>query len=224
MRVLALDTCLGACSAVVLDGARVLASVVEPMERGHQERVAPVVAAAMAESGLAFVDLERIGVTVGPGSFTGLRVGIAFAKGLSLALSIPAVGIGTLEALAASGPGAGLTFAVIDGRRERVYFQAFVDGAAVTAPDLLDLNEAAARLAELSISTPPLLVGPGAHLLAGVVAGSVLDERPFPSPESIARLAALRREPLAPLRPLYLRAPDAKTIAERQAAGAHDAA
>lgn len=224
MRILALDTSLGACSAVVLDGERVLARVVEPMERGHQERLAPVAQAAMATSGLAFADLQRIGVTVGPGSFTGLRVGIAFAKGLSLALSIPACGIGTLEALAASAPSDGLTAAVIDARRERVYFQAFVDGAAVTAPDLLDLNEAAARLAELSISAAPRLVGPGAHLLAGVIAGARYDERAYPDPEAVARLGVARSAPVTPLRPLYLRAPDAKTIAERQAPGAPNAA
>lgn len=224
MRVLALDTCLGACSAVVLDGERVLACEIEAMERGHQERVAPVVAAAVAKSGLRFSQLDRIGVTVGPGSFTGLRVGIAFAKGLALALAVPAAGIGTLEALAASGDRGGLTAAVIDARRERVYFQAFVDGAAVTAPDLLDLDEAAARLAELSVSAPLNLVGPGANLLSGVISGARLDQRTYPDPKAVARLAAARSAPLAPLRPLYLRAPDAKTIAERQAAGAHDAA
>jgi tRNA threonylcarbamoyladenosine biosynthesis protein TsaB len=224
LRLLALDTCLGACSAVVLDGERVLAREVEAMERGHQERIAPVAQAAMAASGLEFSELERIGVTVGPGSFTGLRVGIAFAKGLALAQSIPAAGVGTLEALAASSDTAGLTAAVIDARRERVYFQAFVDGVAVTAPDLLSLDEAAARLAELSISSPPRLVGPGAHLLSGVIAGALIDERAYPESEAVARLAAARAAPLTPLRPLYLRAPDAKTIAERQAAGAHDAA
>lgn len=208
----------------MLDGERVLAERAEVMERGHQERIAPVAQAAMAASGLEFSELERIGVTVGPGSFTGLRVGIAFAKGLALALSVPAAGIGTLEALAASTDKAGLTAAVIDARRERVYFQAFVDGVAVTAPDLLSLDEAAARLAELSISSPPRLVGPGAHLLAGVIADAHLDVRAFPEPQAVARLAAARAAPRTPLRPLYLRAPDAKTIAERQAAGAHDAA
>jgi tRNA threonylcarbamoyladenosine biosynthesis protein TsaB len=224
LRVLALDTCLGACSAVVLDGERVVACEIEAMERGHQERVAPVVAAAVAKSGLRFSQLERIGITVGPGSFTGLRVGIAFAKGLALALSIPAAGIGTLEALAASAPDSGLTAAVIDARRERVYFQAFVDGAAVTAPDLLDLDEAAARLAELSVSAPLNLVGPGANLLSGVISGARLDQRAYPDPEAVARLAAARSALLAPLRPLYLRAPDAKTIAERQAEGGCGAA
>ena len=72
------------------------------MHRGHQERLAPLVAEAMAQAGAAFPDLDRIGVTVGPGSFTGLRVGLAFAKGLAIALGIPCVGVGVLDALAAT--------------------------------------------------------------------------------------------------------------------------
>ena len=101
MIVLALDTCLASCSVAVRDGERVLAYACEVMARGHQERLAPMAEAMMAEAGLPFSAIERIGVTVGPGSFTGLRVGVAFAKGLASALDIPAVGIGTLEALAA---------------------------------------------------------------------------------------------------------------------------
>ena len=104
MIVLAIDTCLFACSVAVVNDGRVLARRVEPMSRGHQERLAPLVQEAMAEAGLGFDKLDRIGVTVGPGSFTGLRVGLAFAKGLASALSIPAVGIGALEALADTEP------------------------------------------------------------------------------------------------------------------------
>src|SRR5687767_11529684 len=115
MIVLAFDTCLNACSVAVSDGDRVLAQRLEPMARGHQERLAPLVAEVMAAAGLGFGALERIGVTVGPGSFTGLRVGLAFAKGLSAALGIPAVGVGTLEALAE--PFQGSVIAVLDAKR-----------------------------------------------------------------------------------------------------------
>ena len=110
MRILSIDTCLAACSVAVLDGERVLAAISEPMVRGHQERLASMAREAMAHAGLRFGDLERIGVTVGPGSFTGLRVGLAFAKGLSSALARPAVGVGSLEAL--PGDGRGITAAV----------------------------------------------------------------------------------------------------------------
>jgi len=99
VRVLALDTCLAACSVAVLDGDRIAAAACEVMERGHQERLAPLVRDTMARAALAFSDLDRIAVTLGPGSFTGLRVGLAFAKGLGLALGRPVVGLGCLEVL-----------------------------------------------------------------------------------------------------------------------------
>ena len=93
MIVLGLDTCLNRCSVAVLDGQAVLAHAAEEMARGHQERLAPMARQVMAEAGLPFSTLERVGATVGPGSFTGLRVGIAFAKGLGSALGVPAVGV-----------------------------------------------------------------------------------------------------------------------------------
>ena len=128
MIVLSLDTALAACSVAVTRDGDVLAALSEPMHRGHQERLAPMVEEAMRAAGLPFTAIDRIGVTVGPGSFTGLRVGLAFAKGLGLALDRPCVGIGTLEALAASDPGPGLTVAVIDARRGQLYLQAFESG------------------------------------------------------------------------------------------------
>jgi tRNA threonylcarbamoyladenosine biosynthesis protein TsaB len=204
--VLGLDTCLTSCSVAVLEGGRVLASACEVMARGHQERLAPMAQAVMAEAGLAFPALERIGVTVGPGSFTGLRVGIAFAKGLASALDIPAVGIGTLEALAADLPG--LVFVAVDARRGQLYGQAFEDGRALMAPDALAAETAAARLAELAMGRPVTLAGSGAPLLAGMVPAARIVALDGADARQVARLAAAR-DP-APLRPLYLRAPDAK--------------
>lgn len=203
MIVLALDTCLAACSVAVTDGERVLASRVEPMARGHQERLAPLVAEAMAEAGLGFDALDRIGVTVGPGSFTGLRVGLAFAKGLAAALDIPAVGVGTLEALA--WPYAGRVIAALDAKRGQVYLQGFADSRAVTAPDVLPLETAAARVAEL---TPQVLVGTGAELLSQVVGDAQIYTADHLDGLAVARLAALK--PVVPPKPLYLRAPDAR--------------
>jgi tRNA threonylcarbamoyladenosine biosynthesis protein TsaB len=207
--VLALDTALGACSAAVVRGDDVLATLSEPMIRGHQERLAPLVQETMAQAGIAFADLDRIGVTVGPGSFTGLRVGLAFAKGLGLALDRPCIGVGTLEALAASGPGPGLTVAAIDAKRGQIYLQLFQDGVAVMAPDVLPREIAAARLAEVWTGGPVRLVGPGAALLAGVLPGADLNERAAPDPLAWARLTATKPADV-PARPLYLRAPDAK--------------
>jgi tRNA threonylcarbamoyladenosine biosynthesis protein TsaB len=207
MIILGLDTALAACSVAVTRDGEVLAARCEPMLRGHQERLAPMVQQVMAEAGLPFSELDRIGVTVGPGSFTGLRVGLAFAKGLGLALGKPCVGAGTLEALAASEPGPGLTAAVIDAKRDQVYLQAFESGAAVMAPDALPVDIAAARLAELWRGGPLRLVGPGAPLLAGIAPEVLVIERAAPDPVAVCALGAGRT---TPARPLYLRAPDAK--------------
>ncbi|MBS0294998.1 MAG: tRNA (adenosine(37)-N6)-threonylcarbamoyltransferase complex dimerization subunit type 1 TsaB [Proteobacteria bacterium] len=207
---LALDTALDACTACLLDGDRVLAAGSEPMPRGHQERLAVLVDELMAEAGVAFSALDRIGVTVGPGSFTGLRVGMAFAKGLGFALGKPVAGIGTLEALAASHSSQDLKAAVIDARREQVYVQAFRGGAAASQPEALGVADAAELLIKLDPSGPSLLIGSGGSLLAEAFPKAVLDGRSGADPVALARLVAAAVEPSGPPEPLYLRAPDAK--------------
>jgi tRNA threonylcarbamoyladenosine biosynthesis protein TsaB len=204
--ILALDTCLTACSAAILDGETVLAARSEAMPRGHQERLAPLVRELAVEAGVGFRDLTRVGVTVGPGSFTGLRVGIAFAKGMAAALDIPVVGVGTLEAMAFGRPG--FVAAAIDARRDQLYLQLFGDGAALTAPDAVTLQTAAARIAEVWPGGLATFIGSGAPLLEGILAGAVIETPDGPDPVAIARLAA--RAAVKPVRPLYLRAPDAK--------------
>ena len=206
MLVLGLDTCLNACSVAVVDGGRTIAHRTEAMARGHQERLAPMAQAAMADAGLSFGRLARIGATVGPGSFTGLRVGVAFAKGLASALAIPAVGVGALEALAAEG--SGLVAAAIDARRDQVYLQVFDAGEPLMAPDVLPIGTAAARLAELGMGRPPTLVGSGAPLLAEAAPGAAVLTPEGCDARHVARLAGAR--PATPIRPLYLRAPDAR--------------
>ena len=208
MLILVIDTCLGACQAALAGGGRVLAGASEPMQRGHQERLAPMTAEVLAEAGAAPADIARIAVTIGPGSFTGLRVGLAFAKGLRFATVAELAGIGTLQALAGSGgPRAA---GVIDARRGQVYLQAFEAGRAVMAPDVLPLPIAAARLAELGGGFD--VVGPGASLLADFVGSDRIVERAAPSLAVLVALAA-KAEPAADLRPLYLRAPDARPMA-----------
>ena len=208
MIILALDTCVDACSVALWSDGQTLASLNEPMARGHQERLAPMVAEALAAAGLKPAALDRIAVTTGPGSFTGLRVGLAFAKGMALALDRPCIGVGTLEALAL-GQDAAFVAACLDARRGRVYLQAFVDGRAVMAPDILDIDEAAARLAELWTGGPARIVGSGAPLVSGVLASASIDAAAVPEPAVLARLASARTPGPMP-RPLYLRAPDAK--------------
>jgi tRNA threonylcarbamoyladenosine biosynthesis protein TsaB len=208
MITLGLDTCLAACSVAVIEDDRVLAAASEPMVRGHQERLASMAGEVLRAAGLDFAGLDRIGVTVGPGSFTGLRVGLAFAKGLGLALDRPCVAVGSLEALAAGVTDAGVRAAVIDAGRGRVFLEVFEREMSITAADSLELATAAARLAELAPSAELTLIGPGVKLIAGVVRRARIIEQAAPAPEVVAKLAA--RRAAAPPRPLYLRAPDAK--------------
>jgi tRNA threonylcarbamoyladenosine biosynthesis protein TsaB len=203
---LVIDTCLGACQAAVAHDGVVSAGRSELMQRGHLERIAGMVRDVMGAAGARFADLSRIAVTVGPGSFTGLRVGLAFAKGLRLATGAELVGLGTLEALAASAGGAGRAAGVIDARRGQVYVQAFEDGRPLMAPQAVSAADAAERLSRFGDMA---MVGPGAGLLsdAGAV-GRVIDI-PAADLAALVRLAAAAR-PDADVRPLYLRAPDAK--------------
>lgn len=216
MITLALDTCLAACSLAILDGDRLIASHSEPMTRGHQERLAPMVRDSMIQTGLAFGALGRIGVTVGPGSFTGLRVGLAFAKGLALALKIPCVGVGTLEALAASAKSMGARVAVIDAGRGNIYLQIFDVAGAVTMPDILPLASAGARLADRPDLGAFTLIGPGATLLAEAMPEARCISLAAPAPEAVASLAA--RAIMEAPRPLYLRPPDARPKAMQTSA------
>ena len=206
MIVLAIDTALNACQAAVIDDGRTLAVLSEPMERGHQERLAPMVAEVMAAAGLPFDALERVGVSTGPGSFTGLRVGLAFAKTLAMALDIPCVGIGGLQALAASAPPFdGPTGAVIDAKRGQVYLQLF-GPAGASEPEALTIEDALERLTNM----PGLrLVGSGAAVLHGKINAEALPLT-APDPVVIARLAAASPAPTAPPSPVYLRASGAR--------------
>lgn len=202
MIALALDTCLTACSAAVVADGVVRAARSEPMARGHQERLAVLTQEILAEAGLSPSGLDRIGVTVGPGSFTGLRVGLAFAKGLGAALDRPVIGVGVLEALAfeIKTPSA----AVIDARRDQVYLQTFTTDL-IAAPAALAPDDARAVIRGLGPDVT--LVGPGAQVF-GDLPGVHVAFREAPDPVAVARIAAGRAP--SPPRPLYLRAPDAR--------------
>ncbi|HYC98923.1 tRNA (adenosine(37)-N6)-threonylcarbamoyltransferase complex dimerization subunit type 1 TsaB [Brevundimonas sp.] len=214
MRVLVVDTALGLCTAAVLEVeangetwvARPLGLRSEAMAKGHQERLAGMVRDAAAEAG-GFGDVDRIGVTVGPGSFTGLRVGLAFAQGLGAALDRPVVGISTLDGLAASADGGGPAAALIDARRGQVYARFWRDGAPTGPPEALSIE--AARDRALGLGAGVRLIGSGAALIAGEVPGAVALELAGPAPGALARLTAAADPADNPPRPVYLRAPDA---------------
>lgn len=204
MRVLVIDTALDACTVAVFEDGRSLAERSEAMARGHQERVGVLVRDAAAQAG-GFDGIDRIGVTVGPGSFTGLRVGLSFAQGLGAALGRPVVGISTLQALAASVEAAGPVAAVVDARRGQVYLQTFIDGVAHDDPAPWDVE--AARLHLEGFSPHLRLVGSGAALVAPT--GSEIVAVTTPSAAALATLTLAADPATSPPRPLYLRAPDA---------------
>jgi tRNA threonylcarbamoyladenosine biosynthesis protein TsaB len=216
--VFALDTALAATSVAVVDDERVLAVRIKPMDRGHQEHLAPLARAAMEEAGVGFAAVERIAVTVGPGSFTGLRVGLAFAKGLALALNAPCAGVGVLPALAASSQATGRIAAVVNARPGGLYLQRFFSGSTLGPAGQVTPEEALEILGtwtEGSATQPLTVVGAGGALL-GSLEGARFEERTYPDPLAVARLGRLAPSPLLRPRPLYLRAPDAKTLAERR--------
>jgi tRNA threonylcarbamoyladenosine biosynthesis protein TsaB len=209
MRLMVVDTALGLCTVGVFlvddEGVHRLGLRSEPMVKGHSERLAGFARDAAIEAEVPFTDLDRIGVTVGPGSFTGLRVGLAFAQGLAAALNRPVVGISALDALAASVPGASRVAALIDARRGQVYARFWGEDGPQGEPEALTLAAASARIAGLEAGA--VLVGSGAALFPGT--GADLRILDGPTAEALARLAAAAEPALAPARPLYLRAPDA---------------
>jgi len=217
MRVLAIDTALAACSAAVLDtaGGGIVASESLPMIRGQAEALMPLVARVMKASGIGFADLDRVAVTTGPGSFTGLRVGLAAARGLGLAAAIPVIGVSTLSAYAAPYLGVDDKTAVvvaIDARHAQVYLQAFgPSGATLVAPRLAPLSEAT-RAAAAARSR---IVGSAAQAVADALSKSdpspvTVDARPAPDIGWVAQIGAVVPEAAAPPKPQYLRAPDAQ--------------
>lgn len=211
MRLLVVDTALGLCTAGVfeVDGmdVRTLGLRSEPMLKGHSEHIAGFARDAATGAGVAFASLDRIGVTVGPGSFTGLRVGLAFAQGLAAALDRPLVGVSALDALAASAGQASQVAALIDARRGQVYARFWRGGAADGGAAALTLEAAAARIEALG--SEAVLVGSGAALFVDVAGRRNVMALEGPEPVALARLAAAADPAAAPARPLYLRAPDA---------------
>lgn len=227
MRILAFDTALGACSAALWRDGEVLARRLEVMARGQSEALVPMVVAVMEEAGVAFGALDRLAVTVGPGSFTGLRIGLAAARGMALAADLPVVGVTTLAAVARgvdprAREGRSLLVA-LDAGRPDLYVQAF-------GPDLSELGPPAAATPEGIAALLPegavTVAGNGAprvrEALAGAGAGGEGTEPCFdtgpglPDAAHVAAIAA-EREPVpaggertrAPA-PLYLHPPYAK--------------
>ena len=217
MLILAIDTALDACAAGVLDtdAGKMIAQQSLPMKRGHAEALMPLIARVIKECGTGFAALDRIAVTTGPGSFTGLRVGLSAARGIALAADKPVVGVTTLTAYAApivNDGGEHPVISAIDARHDHVYLQVVAgNGSSLVWPCLASIEQAldAARF--------------GAPYLVGNAAGILADRWPAENPKPIkvqpqaapdiawvGWLGAAVSPDTAPARPYYLRAPDAK--------------
>jgi tRNA threonylcarbamoyladenosine biosynthesis protein TsaB len=217
MLILAIDTALDACAAGVLDtdAGQLMAQESQAMRRGHAEALMPLIARVMKQSGLSFSALDRIAATTGPGSFTGLRVGLSAARGIALAADKTVVGVTTLTAYAApvvSEHGEYPVIAAIDARHDHVYFQVVGgDGTSLIAPQVAPIAEALAAWR----FGPPHLVGNAATILserwpAHAAPPFKIDAQPAPDIAWVAWLGAAVNPKAAPARPFYLRAPDAK--------------
>lgn len=212
MLVLAIDTSSAAVTAAVVavdDEVSVLARRRTVDARAHGERLAPSIAECLTEAGAMPGDLDAIVAGLGPGPFTGLRVGLVTAAAMSDALGVPAYGVCSLDGIAAALPPAAATSArrllvAADARRREVFWARYVDGARVEGPDV-------GKPADVSTVDSDVMAGAGARLYADVLGLPLLDVD-YPDPTALVRLAAARvREhaPSEPLTPLYLRRPDA---------------
>ncbi len=212
MLVMGLDTALQRCSVAILRGDDVLADESVGMERGHAERLAPMAAAALAKAGVSLGDLDRIGVIVGPGGFTGVRVALSFARGLGVGTGIPIVGVTSLAALAAPHWDEGPTAAVVDARRGQVYAGLYGPRGTIFAPPFVsEPKESLKILADKAAGAAVRVVGSGAGLLGPAPAGwNLSDGREEIDAKWVAQLAAAAPLPEGPPAPLYLRLPDAK--------------
>jgi tRNA threonylcarbamoyladenosine biosynthesis protein TsaB len=206
--ILAMDAAAAACSVALWRKGEILASRESPMDRGHAEALMPLVQEAMAATGLAFADLGQVAVGVGPGSFTGIRIALAAARGIALAANLPVVGIDSFNAVAAAIPapalGARSLLVVIDSKRRELFGQYFdCHRLALGEPLVL---EAAALLARRPAG-PLLVAGDGARHLPAAPDMTCAEGTGRPDARAIARLAAEGRVILG-ARPLYLRPPD----------------
>ena len=216
MLVLAIDTSGPACDVAVLDGQTILAATREEMTRGQDARLPGLVSDTIRQAGKRLDAFDRLAVVTGPGSFTGVRVGISFMRGLALALKVPCIGVTSLEAaLPAGQQGSAIVLLPAKRRPPEISYwaQRFRSGEAVAEPEEIALEDVAAELQ----AHPHFVYGNGLDALAETLPGLTLHE----AAPSAARAGevALTADPLRmPPSPAYVRAPDAALPGGRQPA------
>lgn len=219
MIILALDSAANACSAALLRDGGVVACRLVATERGHSECLAPLIRDVMTEAGISFSRVDVVAVTVGPGAFTGLRIGLATARGLALAAGVPCLGVTTLEAMAHAIPleqrRGRSVLVVLDAKRSDVYGQAFTWNLEPLGPPTALLPH---EVAGLVPAGPVVVAGDAAETVVISLenaghAVTVLEEIRFPDAAVVAALVHARvsaGESMAAPAPLYLRPPDAR--------------
>ena len=210
-----MDTAAGACSGALWSNAVVMERV-QSMQRGHAEVLLPMLVSAMREAGCAFADLDLIAVTVGPGAYTGLRVGLAAARGIALASSLPCFGVSTLEAIAEAIDWPTLAdrpaLVALDDKRNNVYAQLFAAGRALAPPGIETPKRLGARLSGGRLA----VAGDAAAVVTEALRAAGCDVEPLagadhPTASRVATIAGRRwasgeRMGASPA-PVYLRPP-----------------
>lgn len=214
---LALTTSTRRGGAALLEGDRLLAEVPYDGEAAHAERALPAIQEVLALAGLERRALAGIACDLGPGSFTGVRAGVALAHGIALALALPTVGVGSLEALAAAACAeqrAARALALLDARRGEVFAAVYdAAGNAELSPELVALADLPSLVARF----------PGAVVVGEVEPDALVGHGltfALPTAAWVGRVALRRATRSGPLDPAYVRGADAKTMAEQHAARA----
>lgn len=197
---LAIETATDVCAVALLDGERVVAARRTDTPRAHAARLAPMIAEVLAEAGLRAADLTTVAVSVGPGSFTGLRIGIGTATGLVLATGAALVPVPTLDALAGAARDAGVAgrlLAILPSRRGEVYL-----GGDGTEPRAIPTERLGAEVGD----APVTVVGPSVGSLTEAMTAVITVSKVLPSAEAVGRWARAHGAPVAPdaLVPLYV--------------------
>lgn len=220
MKILALDTCLSACSVAITDGEGAeLASAFEEGSRGQVERILPMIDQMFEAADVEKTDIDYIAVTKGPGTFAGVRIGLATAKGLSLALNVKILAVTTLEATAQAvlgeyGEGSGFNFTVChDARRSEFYTQSFNLSkgvlTALTSAEAISYDALEGALSEI----PEYIFGTGAEIAVDyfehttVKVGKIIQHKA--AAVALAAIQQIACKTFNPVEPLYIRPPDA---------------
>lgn len=206
--ILSFDTSAAHCAAALVLGDKVLATTSEPMSKGQAERLMPMLEETLVCAGKSWSDLDAIAVCVGPGNFTGVRISVSAARGLALALGIPAIGVSVFEGLAYGTEGD--VTVILDGKRNQIFCQTFSNGAASSQPKCQQ-----ADLMDLDASDRADFIGFMASIFAEKHGSNCLSSATTPQPQNLAFCALKKFDDLhEPPAPLYLRAADAALPAD----------